>query len=261
MLGLLTAIAVQTTSAQPQVATLGEVRTWSKFEAADRLLPVDIAEKIVDGRFQTGGPPGLYSGFWWASAERTRAGFCHRSAYYASVRVQDYANLSAASPMQSDVKVFTQYAPINQNTPSAERCAVLTGWVSTTREDEESKLETLRRLVEAMDLAANRRPLPFEISIECDSGTSGRCPEARAALRDLPMKALYDVRLSSGRYRTEPARNSVQVRYALLPPDGVYAKAEVAFGPAQDASSWFVTLEGRDQIQRITLRRASVVYH
>lgn len=261
MLGLMIAIVLQTTNVPPQIATLGEVRTWSKFEAADRLLPVDIAETIIDGRFHTGGPPGLYSGFWWLRAEPARAGFCRRSAYYASVRVQDYANLSAASPMQSDVKVFTQYAPSHQNAPSAERCAMLTGWVSTTSADEASKLEALRRLVEAMDLAANRRPLPFEVSIECDSGTSGRCPAARAALRDLPLKALYDVRLSSDRYRTEPAQNGVQVRYALPPTDGVYSKAEETFGPAQDASSWFVTLEGREQIERITLRRASVVYH
>lgn len=262
MLGMVAALALQASSAPPVSLTLGDLQARPGLDLAQELLPAGAGEQVVGGRVGPSGPPGLYSAFWWLSAKPAAPALCRRIAYHTSMHPVDWSDQSPAAPMAvGKVEALTQYAPSYPVEASDARCAELQGWVNTRPEDEKAKLAMLTRLVQAIGLASKTRKLPFEATISCESHTPGSCPSAREALRDLPLTALYDVRLKTNRYTDEPVAKGVRVRYALPPSDGVYRQAEIAFGPAKDVSSWFVMIEGEDRIDKMTIRRAMVVYH
>ncbi|WP_428149337.1 hypothetical protein [Brevundimonas sp.] len=257
ILALLAAILFQASGTPSEAPTLDQVRTWTAPQAAERLIPAPMLSSVVGGWFRAGGPPGNYTGYWWGAAEPVGEGLCRRSSYQA--RLSPIMVQSATTAMQVTLETVAQFAPTYPREATRDICDAQTGWIGTRPEDETIKRDALVRLAEAMRLAAADEPLPFELS--CESTSPRPCPGARAALASLPLSALYDARPMTDRYREEPVVNGVRSRYALPPSQGVYPSVEIAMGPDQDRDSWFVTLHGRERVERVTIRRAMVIYH
>lgn len=235
MLAILAALTLQTFPAPDPVLTRGEVMNWTTAEAAERLLPPEIASTVIDGWPRPGGPPGFFRAFLWTAAAPSGPGVCHRTAYDAWISPTDIQNAAPTATLTPRVQVWDQYAPAYPEAATPERCAELTGWVSTRPEGEALELENLARLIEVITAAAVEAPPPFTVDLNCQSARA--CPQARAALRDLPLHKLF--RISGSRA------------------NGI----EAQMGPDASGDTWFVRIDGADAPERVSLRRSMVIYH
>lgn len=257
MLSLVVALALQVAAGPDATLTTGQVQPWSKFEAADRLLDAEQARGIVDGEFRRAGMFGNYSGQWWRQAEVVGEMLCRRETY--SVTLRPVAASTPSTPLRADRQTFTQFRSTYPEAATAQTCTETTGWINTMPDTRDAQVVGLARLIQAIAAASGDQALPFEIA--CESTSVRPCGDPRVALRTLSLPTLYSVQPVTEQYRSEPVVNGVRMRYAVRPADGVYNVYEASFGPSQTRDSWFVKLEGRDRLERVTIRRATVIYH
>lgn len=248
MLTILAALALQTFTAPDPGLTRGEVLNWTPNEAAGRLLLPAVAASIVDGKVWQAGPPGFFGGRWWTAAAPSGDDLCSRVAYDAWISPVDVQDRSPASALSPRVELLTQYAPSYPGLATPERCGELTGWISLRpSEDTVERLRVLNRLVAVVAEAASEAPLSFGLTVECGPQSRGPCPEGRAALRDLPLNALYTIG------RAQPPRGSSMPR-----PE---APIEARLGPSEGYNSWVVLIDDAGPTPRVTVQRVMAIYH
>lgn len=248
MLVILAALTLQAFSPPDPVLTRGEVQNWTAPEAGTRILSPTVAATVIDGKVWRAGPPGHFGGRWWTAAAPSGPGRCRRLAYDAWIsptNVHDNAPTATLSPR---VDTLTQYAPSYPDPATPERCGQLEGWISLRSEDDEAdRLRMLDRLIAVVTEAAGEAPLSFGLTIACGEHTRGPCPDARAALRDIPLDSLYHI----GRARL--------ARGEPVPTNG--APIEVSLGPAEGYNSWRIRIDDNGQTPQITIDRVMAIYH
>lgn len=261
MLALLIGLAVQVTSSDNPV-TLQDVWKWSKFEAADRLLARDAAERVIDGTFNPGLHGGLFHGYWWTVATPHNPGTCERSTYRTIVDFSDPAsvprepNESLQAAMQWSGSGSTEYALSYPDIATRETCARLTGWVYARQEDQQQTVESMHRLADAISAAASDQILPFNVSIICDQITEVSCPQPREALRDLPLGELHGIIFATN--GVEQAHGKTSGDAAQLTADEL-PLVKALFRPIDDQFTWSVSLNTEDGHQTVTLHRGGVI--
>lgn len=265
MLGVALALALQLPVAAPTTVPLSHVDRADPLVLAPQVLPPETASRVTGGWVRRRYLPSpVYRALFWEAAEPGPEGFCSRR-----VHVVELGNPSAGGtreppsdlPLElKDLGQGLQYAPVWPRRATAAPCVTAAGYVAPQPANLEAELAMLRRLTDAMTLAAARGPLPFELT--CTGEDPDACANPRAALAGLPLEALLGVRLRSNQFRDEPVENGVRVRYAQPVADGRWPEAEIEFDySGRGGRSWTVTLKGVDRLESIDMRRTTIIRH
>lgn len=258
-------VALVLASQEPdRTLLLSEVEQAAPLVLAPKVLQAETAERITGGWVRRWWVPGqVYRALFWEQSQPEREGVCARR-----VHVVELSNRNAPGHPNDPNTVLTlkdmgegiQYGPSYPEPASEARCAELTGYIAAPRDQIDAQLAVLGRLTEAMRLAEGAAALPFRL--ECDpQGAPNACDEPRMALADLPLNILLRVGPSMERLRAQPRTGGPRI---LLEPvvTGPLYEAQVEFGESgPDGRSWMVTLEGRDRLEVVYLRRASIIRH
>lgn len=253
----------------PQVSTLAldQVRGADPVVLAGRVLPPDVASRVVGGLVQRQWMPGqAYFIRLDERAEIQAPELCRRRSHIGGA-----AASGAVETAPGDTPLALErfapvilYAPTYPMTANDAMCQTAKGWIWTPPDRPESTLRMLARLTDAMRQAAGDAPLPFEITctMETSYSTSGPCPDARLALADLPLNSLLGIHLQNTVYQEEPIQNGVRVRKMQSVENGRWPQAEVSFNASPpDGKSWIVILKGVDQLEAVEMRRTTIIRH
>lgn len=244
--------------------TLSEVTQAEPLVLAPKVLPADTAGRITGGWVRRWWVPGqVYRALFWEQSRPEGDGICARRVY-----VVELSNQNAPGHPDDPTTVLTlkdlgdgvQYGPSYPEPTSEARCAELTGYIAAPDDQIDAQLGVLGRLTEAMRLAEGVADLPFRL--ECDpQGAPNACDEPRRVLAELPLDKLLRVGPSMERIRAQqrPAGPRVLMEPVVT---GPLHEAQVEFEMSgRDGRSWMVTLEGRDRLDVVYLRRASIIRH
>lgn len=266
---LLALLAIQDPAAQEPVAHGGGALAIAEIEGVDplllagRVLPPGTAAVVTGGWVRRQWLPGrVYQAMFWGPAEPDGPSFCTRPAWAVEFRGATRPGEPEDKPLDvGELKAGRQYALAYPEPASEARCSGLVdGFTGSAPENKAEEQEKLLQLVEAMRQAGTGAPLTFELS--CWGERPENCADPRAALVGLPLHRLLFVRLQATAFREDRSRPGVTIRYALPPDDGRWSRAEIHFdmdGPT--TQSWIVTVEGRDRLEAIRLRRTTVIRH
>ena len=258
-------IAVLLASQEPdRTLPLSEVAQAEPLVLAPRVLPAETSERIAGGWVRRWWVPGqVYRALFWEQSRPHGDGVCARR-----VHVVELGNRTAPGHPDDPATILTlndlgdgvQYGPSYPEPASEARCAELTGYIAAPADQIDAQLAVLGRLTEAMRLAAGTEALPF--SLECDpQGAPNACDAPRAALAELPLDRLLRVGPSLERIRAQPRPAGPRILMEPVVNAPLY-EAQVDFDTSgRDGRSWMVTLEGRDRMEVVRLRRATIIRH
>lgn len=265
MLGVVLAIALQVPVTAPAAVPLSQVDRANPVVLAQAVLPPGIASRVTGGWVRRQFLPSpVYRALFWEAAEPGPDGFCSRRVHVVELGNPMAGGMPTPPPDTllelKDLGQGVQYAPVWPHPSTAAPCATPAGYIAPRPANLQAELAMLRRLTDAMRLAASREPLPFELA--CTGEDPEACADPRAALAHLPLEALLAVRLKSNQYREGPVQDGVRVRYAQPVTDGRWPEAEIEFDySGSGGRSWFVTLKGVDRLESVVMRRTTIIRH
>lgn len=210
---------------------------------AAKLLPLETSRKIVGGRIARILVPGqVFWGDFWESATPIGPSLCQRrlhSVRFGNPRAPEHPTddiVLRTMEVKSGLSFGTSYPAL----ASVTTCNKLQGYVTPVPSKSLSTIEALRGLNAVMGAASSDAPLNFEISCQAEKDDKA-CTNGRAALANLPLDVLFNVRFS-------PARD----RWPTF-----------EFGRSgRNGASWRVTLvRSGDSVKEIRMRRSQIIYH
>lgn len=249
--------------------TLHEITALTPQELAARLLPADVAPRIVKNAVRRQFLPGnIYWLSFWEKAKPVGPTVCVGMLH--SVQVGDP---TAQSDDRNQVLRVLQrtsqlsYGPTYPLPATDQNCAGVHSFATPAPEKAEATVAAIEQLGEAMRAASGTTPLPFELKCVAEDDDRA-CADPRAALAALPMDAFGGVQFESGRYRVVSERpaaggTTIRVRQMMPAPDGGAGIPTIAFGPSPpDGKSWRVTLVGSGgRLDQIEISRTTIIYH
>lgn len=243
---------------------LSEVEQSEPLVLAPKVLPAETAERITGGWVRRWWVPGqVYRALFWEQSRPERDGICARRVHVVELGSRDapgHPNDPATVLTLTDIGEGVQYGPSYPESASEARCADLTGYIAAPDDQIDAQLAALGRLTDAMRLAEGSADLPFRL--ECDpQGAPNACDEPRRALAELPLDKLLRVGPSMQRLHARPRTGGPRILVEPVVAGPLY-EAQVEFGESgRDGRSWMITLEGRDRLEVVHLRRASIIRH
>lgn len=269
MLGLaLLAISVQAQSPQRSV-TFAEIEGKTPKQLASLLFQEDVARQVEDGAMRRVFGPGHQFGIAvWTKSRPIDDLFCHRVMNSTTVEnlTVDWSEKTLPDLVltQDAVYRFDQYGVAYPDKATDESCAKVTGYISPREGRRAASMAAVRQLIWAMEVARRSGELPFALDCrdEDPEGKAIACQDARAALANLPLPAMFGVEFDTGRYEQYPGMSKGIIRQ-VAPTREHPAVPTVRFGPhGDDGKSWFAKLEQKDgQLTAVQLSRGTVIYH
>jgi hypothetical protein len=244
----LTALApAQSAAARVKV---GEAKSGPIRPLAARLLPADVAGRIVGGEVKRQWLPGqVYRAIFWEKAESAGPSLCRRR--FHGVDLANPAAPGHPDDPSVELRIGAVTSGLGYRTSyprraSARSCAGDKGWIAPRPEHVEASLTALDRLVGAMRAASRRGPLSFTIACEEESGSKA-CADRRKTLANLPLDALFGVSFEAQRPAPTAGPSAATLQFGASPPDG---------------KSWRVTLIGTDgRVSEVRMKRTTIIYH
>lgn len=245
----------------PSTITLGEVEGADAMALKARLLPPDIAAKVVEGSLKRlWMPTAAFRAVYRAPARAVAADVCRRTDYVVGLeggrpgtgKAGPQTPLAIKAPRAFEVAAVR----LPEKGANAQVCSTQEGYVSLRKPQ---TLAGYRALVGAMRAAAAPGKLPFGIT--CEPEEDAVCRTPRVALAQLPLDALFRIELGHYEYNVNFGWHLQHV------PDEVLARggydAEALFGATgEDGKSWRIILaRGDGAMPDIVMRRAEVFYH
>jgi hypothetical protein len=252
--------------------TVGDVARSDAVALAPKVLPPEIARRIVGGVVRRWMMPGHFYGavFWEASAPigpmlcRRR----HHATHLSNPAMPGSSDDPNAVLSRSEIDSRDAFGTSYPQPASRESCARITGYAAVSADRSEATAAAIERLNDAMRAAAGPDPLPFALDCRADAGDNA-CAAPRSALANLPLEAIYGVAFDTGAYRTlrtMPGTDggpATVVRQMVPHPDGRTATPTIQFGmAAPDGRSWRVTLVSENgRTTNVRLSHTMVIYH
>lgn len=266
-------VSALVSAAQPgTTVTLGEAKGVATRELARRLLPRDLAARIVDGRVGRVWLPGqVYSARFNERPLKAGAMLCRQRVH--AVRLSnpqapghpdDPAVVLNVGLLEARDGYMTTYP----RRASAANCSQIKSLVFPTEESRDRTIGAIEKLTAAMAAARSRRALAFELHCTEDKGGDA-CLHPRTALANLPLQSLFGVSFDTESYVTDSVtrgadgKTSVRVRRMVPSPNGRRPTPTFEFGNSgSDGRSWRVTLIYENEtLKRVAMRRSVIIYH
>lgn len=245
--------------------TLGEVEpakdAAEALSLARRVMPADVAARIAEAKVCRQWAPGQV---WWIGAVEpatvTEPDLCERKAY--AVEASAPSAPGDAAPADTKLTLWPQkswreVAVMPIGTPATPAGCV--GQVYIAQDSQgDRRIAAYRVLQSAIAAARGQAALPFAVT--CNSENRVGCPDARAALAGLSLRALRRIGVSCR--EEQKLREGNIIRCPPLEPRQSY-QAEILFEPFdRSGRSWIVTFVHRPGWpQTIDMRQANIVYH
>ncbi len=260
-------------AAQPVTTlTLGDAKNMPAKELARRLLPPDVAPRIVEGGVDRVWLLGqVHSARFSERAIAAGAMLCRQRVHTVRLSNPGAAGHPDDPAVVLDVgpaEIRNGYATTFPQRAGAKSCAQIKSLVFPTEQSRERTIAAIEQLTTAMAAARSRHPLPFALDCKEDEGGDA-CLDARLALANLPLKSLFGVSFDTNSYVTDsiiPAadgKTMVRVRRMVPSPDGSPPTPTFEFGNSgPDGRSWRVTFIGENgTLKRVAMRRSVIIYH
>ncbi|MED5547131.1 MAG: hypothetical protein VX309_05600 [Pseudomonadota bacterium] len=245
----------------PSTITLGEIESQDAMALKARLLPPDLAAKVVEGSVQRWfSPTVVFYAVYRAPARAAAPDVCRRTDYLVRLEGAQSGEDKAEAQTQLAIKAPRAFEIAAVRLPETgadtQVCNAQAGYVSLRKPQ---TLAGYRALVTAMRAAAAPGQLPFGIT--CEPEEDAVCRTPRAALAQVPLDALFRIEL--GHYEHD-VNFGWHLRHV---PDEVLARggydAEAMFGATgEDGKSWRIILrQGDGALPDVVMRRAEIIYH
>lgn len=230
MLGLIAAAALAASASDAAPVTLGQLKTATPVALAPHVLPPLTADKITGGVVRRAFLPTVvyYAGFWERPLPYAD-GLCRRAAHWTHLRaLQTTGPVADDALMEADpVRDSLHYAATYPEPATDTACQSAKGWIVAEEPLAQATLDRLRRLTFAMQQAAGREPLGFEVT--CGADTPAVCANPRKALANLPLDSLLSISLRDPASRNEPPGPEAQARFNARVAAGRWPEAEISF--------------------------------